>query len=74
MKYRELVQILALHGFTLMRESKHHIYGNSSGITIAIPHCREVAIGTLRDIFKLLYPESLGEANKAMRKALGRAS
>lgn len=55
-----------------MRESKHHIYSNGSR-SIAVPHCREVAIGTLRDIFKAIYPNDFGLANSQMRHYLNKA-
>ena len=71
MKYKVLIQVLSSHGFVLVRESKHHIYGNGT-VTVAIPHTRDVAIGTLRDIFKVMYPNDFGLANKMMRNALGK--
>lgn len=74
MKLKTLHSILLSHGFSIIRESKHHIYGNHYGVSIAIPHARDIAVGTLRDIFKQLYPNDFGLANKMMRQELGKAS
>lgn len=74
MKYRVLHSILVSHGYNVSRMSKHIIYSNNKGGTIAVPHSRDIAVGTLRDIYKLLYPGNLGLANKQMRIALGAAA
>lgn len=73
MKFKELHTILMSKGYYIVRESKHHIYSNGSR-SIAVPHCKEVAIGTLRDIFKAIYPNDPGLANREMRNYLGKAS
>ena len=73
MKFKVLHAILMSKGYLIVRESKHHIYSNGAR-TIAVPHTKEVAIGTLRDIFKIMYPNDFGTANREMRNYLGKAA
>lgn len=73
MKYRELHKLLSDRGFVIARSSKHIIYTNGSA-TIAVPHARSIAPGTLRDIFKILYPNDPGMANRQMRMELGKVA
>lgn len=73
MKFKDLHRLLNLRGYMIVRESKHHIYSNGHA-TIAVPHTKEVSVGTLRDIFKVIYPNDFGLANRMMREALGRAA
>lgn len=73
MKFRTLHSILLSKGYMIVRESKHHIYSNGH-FTIPVPHTKEIAIGTLRDIFKILYPNNPGTANKQMRIEIGKAA
>lgn len=73
MKFKELHSMLMSKGYYIVRESKHHIYSNGAR-SIPVPHCKEVAIGTLRDIFKAIYPNNPGLANKEMRNILGKAA
>lgn len=73
MKFKQLHRILMARGYMIVRESKHHIYSNGSK-TIAVPHTKEVAIGTLRDIFKVMYPNDFGLANEQMRMELGKVA
>jgi len=70
MKYRELESILTRHAFVLVRQSKHNIYSNGLGVSIALPHTKVISKGVLRDVFKQLYPNNFSEANKQMRTAL----
>lgn len=72
MKFKDLHRLLMSKNYFIVRESKHHIYSNGSR-SIAIPHSKEIALGTLRDVFKALYPNDLGLANRMMRDALGKA-
>ncbi len=71
MKFKELHRYLNQRGYVIVRESGHHIYSNGHS-TIAVPHCGLIAPGTLRDIFKIIYPNDFGLANAEMRKALGK--
>ena len=73
MKFKELHVLLMSRGYYIIRESKHHIYSNGHN-TIAVPHAKDIAIGTLRDIFKIMYPNSFDTANKQMREALGKVA
>ena len=69
MKFKELHRYLNSRGYFIVRESKHHIYSNGH-TSIAVPHTKLVSDGTLRDIFKAIYPNDFGLANKMMREAL----
>lgn len=73
MKFKTLHSILTAKGYFIIRESKHHIYSNGSR-SIAVPHTKEVAIGTLRDIFKSIYPNNPSLANEQMRLELGKVA
>lgn len=73
MKYRDLHRYLMARNYQIIRESGHHIYSNGH-YSIAVPHCKEVAIGTLRDVFKQLYRNDINTANYQMRKALGKVA
>lgn len=72
-KFRALHAILMARGYMIVRESKHKIYSNGH-YNIAVPHSKEIAIGTIRDIFKILYPNNIQLANKQMRQELGKAA
>ncbi len=71
MKFKELHRYLNQRGYFIVRESGHHIYSNGHQ-TIAIPHAKQIAPGTLRDVFKAIYPNDFGLANRMMREALGK--
>lgn len=73
MRFKELHIFLMAKGYYIVRESKHHIYSNGSR-SIPVPHCKEIAVGTLCDIFKAVYPNNPGLANKEMRNILGKAA
>ena len=73
MKFKDLHRLLMSRGYMIVRESKHHVYSNGHN-TIAVPHTRVVSTGTLRDIFKMLYPNDFGLANRMMRDALGKVA
>lgn len=73
MKFKMLHTILMSKGYFIVRESKHHIYSNGSRC-IAVPHAKEIAIGTLRNIYKQMFPNSIDTANKAMKLDLGKAA
>lgn len=73
MKFKDLHRLLNERGYFIVRESGHHIYSNGHGI-IAVPHTKDVSIGTLRDVFKRLYPNDFGLANREMRNALGKVA
>lgn len=72
-KFRALHAILMARGYMIVRESKHKIYSNGH-YNIAVPHSKDIAIGTIRDIFKILYPNDIQLANKQMRQELGKAA
>ena len=69
MKYKELHRYLNQRGYYIIRNSKHIIYSNGSR-TLAVPHTTLISDGTLRDIFKIIYPNDFGLANREMRNAL----
>lgn len=73
MKFKELHRLLLERGYLIVRESKHHIYSNGHH-TIAVPHSKDIAVGTLRDVFKIMYPNDFGLANRQMRMALGKVA
>ena len=53
---REVCQILEQHGFVLMRQRGSHIIMQqlieSTTITVVVPNCRELRIGTLQSIIR----------------------
>ena len=69
MKFKELHRYLNSRGYSIIRESGHHIYSNGVR-SIAVPHHKVISDGTLRDIFKAIYPNDFGLANRMMRDAL----
>ena len=69
MKAKQLDRYLYQLGYKEIRNNGHAIYSNGV-YSIAVPNHRIIARGTLRDIFKLLYPGDPGLANEQMRKAL----
>ncbi len=71
MKFKDLHRYLNERGYFIIRESGHHIYSNGHS-TIAVPHTKVVSTGTLRDIFKIIYPNDFGLANRMMRDLLGK--
>ena len=70
MKFKDLHRYLNQRGYFIVRHSKHIIYSNNSR-TLAVPHTKTISDGTLRDIFKIVYPNDPGLANRMMRQALG---
>lgn len=73
MKFRTLHSILLSKGYNIVRENKHRIYSNGH-YSLAVPHSNDISRGTLRDIFKILFPNDLEKANMEMRQALGKAA
>lgn len=73
MRFIELHRYLNDRGYYIIRESKHRIYSNGHS-TIAVPHARQISDGTLRDIFKVIFPNDFGLANREMRNALIRGN
>lgn len=69
MKFKDLHRILLSKNYLIIRESGHRIYSNGSR-TITVPRHKIISDGVLRDIFKLLYPNDFGLANRMMRDAL----
>lgn len=69
MKFKALHTILLSKGYMIVRESGHRIYNNGLR-SIAVPRHKVISDGTLRDIFKAIYPNDFGLANRAMREAL----
>lgn len=70
MKHKAVIQILTMHGFNLIRNGGHAIYSNGAQ-SIAVPYHKEIALGTLRDIFKGIFGEP-GVANAKMREYRGK--
>lgn len=73
MKFKDLHKILISKGYYIVREAKHHIYSNGH-YSIPVPHSKEIAVGTIRDIFKVLYPNNPKLANQQMRQELGKVA
>lgn len=73
MKFKVLHKLLNQRGYFIVRESKHHIYSNGAR-NVIVPHHKIISDGTLRDIFKSLYPNNPQLANHQMRIALGEAA
>ena len=53
MKLLEVVKMLELNGFTLMRSNGHLIYGNGV-VRVALAHARIVSPGVLRSVMKAI--------------------
>ena len=66
MKTRLLFKYLESQGYFLKRSNKHVIYSNGT-TSIAIPHDKNVSVGTLRDIMKAVHKDTR-LANEVMKQ------
>lgn len=54
-KHSEFVKYISGLGFAKTRQcGSHGIWRNQSGVTLSVPETREIAVGTLRNLVKLL--------------------
>lgn len=53
MKLLEVVKMLELNGFTLMRSNGHLIYGHGT-LRVALAHARIVSPGVLRSVMRVI--------------------
>lgn len=70
MKRKDILSILTMNGFNLIRNGGHAIYSNGVKV-VPVPYHKELALGTVRDIFKGIYGEAR-LANKKMREWRGK--
>lgn len=70
-KRRELIKVLERLGFSYESEGRHPIYKCiATGYRIPVPNGREIAPGTLRDIYKLLNNYKQLKNNKNSAKVI----
>jgi predicted RNA binding protein YcfA (HicA-like mRNA interferase family) len=65
LKQRELITYLKSLGFSEARSGKHIIYSNGV-LSVAVPHHKDITVGTLRDILTTALG-SRENAKQAMR-------